>query len=276
MPQRIRSLGVVAMRITTLGTGHGLSEKNRYCSSTMVEIGDRRYLIDAGAPMDYLFVCNGWRMSDVRGVFLTHMHADHVALLPPLVENLTCLSGYLKKREGVATLPPCSIVFPTAAGRRGFTEWLHVLGNPLTDDPEHPFAKGEQLALTVASVGEVYRDGDVSVRALRTAHMKDCSPSYAYVMEAEGKRVLFTGDVAKDVHDLADIFARERFDAVVCELTHFQPDAALGILRSAKTDLMVFNHICGYEGEREAWVEAHRADFPFTAVAATDGQAFEI
>ena len=264
------------MRITTLGTGHGLSEKNRYCSSTMIEVGGKRYLVDVGAPVDYLFVCRGWKMSDLRAVFLTHMHCDHVALLPPLVEALTCLSGYLKKREAVQELPPCNIVFPTEEGLHGFLEWMRVLGNPLTDDPKHPFEKGRQLSVTVALEDEVYSDGSVTFRGLRTAHMKDGSPSFAYLMEAEGKRVLFTGDVSRDLHDLADIFGRYDFDAVVCEFTHFQPDAAMEVLCSAKTEKMIFNHICGYEGERPAWLEAHRKDFRFPVVAATDGAVFEI
>ena len=264
------------MRITTLGTGHGLSEQNRYCSSTMIEVEDKRYLVDVGAPVDYLFVNQGWRMSELRAVLLTHMHCDHVSLLPPLMENLTCLSGYLKKREGVQDLPPCSVVFPTDDGLRGFVEWMRVLGNPLTDDPTHPFEKGTQVSVSVAREGEVYRDRSVCFCGLRTAHMKDGSPSFAYLMEAEGKRVLFTGDVSRDLHDLADIFGRYDFDAVVCEFTHFQPDAAMEVLCSAKTERMIFNHICGYEGERPAWIEAHRNEFPFPVVAATDGMVFEM
>ena len=264
------------MRITTLGTGHGLSEKNRYCSSTMIEVEGFRYLVDVGAPVDYLFVTNGWKMSDVRAVLLTHMHCDHVALLPPLVENLTCLSGYLKKREGVEALPPCGIVFPTADGLQSFVAWMRALGNAVSDDPIHPFEKGKQLSMTVAREDEVYRDGAVSFRGMRTAHMKDQSPSFAYVMEAEGKRVLLTGDVSRDLHDLRKIFAENEFDAVVCEFTHFQPEAAMEVLCLAKTGMMIFNHICGYEGERPAWIEAHRKDFPFPVVAATDGAVFEI
>ena len=264
------------MRITTLGTGHGLSEKNRYCSSTMIEVAGFRYLVDAGAPVDYLFVNQGWKMSDLRAVLLTHMHGDHVALLPPLVENLCGLSGYLKKREGVEALPPCSVVFPTGEGLHGFLEWMRVLGNPMSGDPTHPFAKGAQVSVAVADEAEVYRDEKVRFCGVRTAHMKDQSPSFAYVMEAEGKRVLFTGDVSRDLHDLADIFPKYEFDAVVCEFTHFQPEAAMAVLCTAKTGRMIFNHICGYEGERPAWIEAHKEEFPFPVVAATDGAVFEI
>ena len=264
------------MKITALGTSHGLSEKNRYCSSTMIEVESNRYLVDVGAPVDYLFVNRGWKMSDLRAVFLTHMHCDHISLLPPLVEDLTCLSGYLKKREGVRELPPCDIVFPTQDGLRAFLDWMRALGNVLTDNETNPFEKGEQISVRVAREGEIYRDGLVTVRALSTAHMKDHSPSFAYLMEAEGKRVLFSGDVSKDLHDLREIFSTHEFDAVVCEFSHFQPEAAMEVLCSAKTKRMIFNHICGYEGERPAWIEAHRAEFPFPVVAATDGAEFEL
>lgn len=39
------------MKITFLGTGHGVPSPDRHCSATLVEVGGKRYLIDAGAPV---------------------------------------------------------------------------------------------------------------------------------------------------------------------------------------------------------------------------------
>ena len=43
------------MKITFLGTSHGVPAKDRFCSSIMLESGGSFYFIDAGAPvMDLL------------------------------------------------------------------------------------------------------------------------------------------------------------------------------------------------------------------------------
>ena len=39
------------MKITFLGTSHGIPEADRVLSSAMIEVGDNIYLVDAGAPI---------------------------------------------------------------------------------------------------------------------------------------------------------------------------------------------------------------------------------
>ena len=41
------------MKISFLGTSHGITEKNQFCSSALVSTGGKHYLVDAGAPGDY-------------------------------------------------------------------------------------------------------------------------------------------------------------------------------------------------------------------------------
>ena len=65
------------MKITFLGTSHGVPLASRYCSSTLVECGDNAYLIDGGAPVADLLIRYGIPYEKLRGVFVTHMHSDH-------------------------------------------------------------------------------------------------------------------------------------------------------------------------------------------------------
>ena len=46
------------MKITFLGTGHGLHEKGRYRTSMMLEVGGSAYLIDAGSPVMHQLINN--------------------------------------------------------------------------------------------------------------------------------------------------------------------------------------------------------------------------
>ena len=44
------------MKITFLGTSHGVPAADRYCSSAMIEVNGSVYLIDAGAPVIDLLI----------------------------------------------------------------------------------------------------------------------------------------------------------------------------------------------------------------------------
>ena len=241
------------MKIVFLGSSHGVPEPNRKCACAMIEVQGRYYFVDMGVMAITDLVTRGIPVDAVKGVFLTHMHGDHIN---GLVQMADLITWYFKTPDPV-------IVLPDTRAKEIIDDWLDVTMN----------GKKQTLRYEKTAPGVVFDDGVLKVTAYPTQH---CPNSFAYLAEAEGKRVLFTGDVAKDLRDLAVIFSAYEFDAVVCEFTHFRPEAAMEVLCSAKTGVMIFNHICGFEGERPAWIEAHRNEFPFPVVAATDGAVFEI
>ena len=53
------------MKITFLGTSHGVPAADRYCSSTMLEINGARYFIDAGAPLIDILLRRGVDLNKV-------------------------------------------------------------------------------------------------------------------------------------------------------------------------------------------------------------------
>ena len=73
------------MKITVLGSGHGIPTAERSCSSTMIETNGCIYLIDAGAPVVDKLLRLGKRIEDLKGIFLTHYHGDHCDGLLPLL-----------------------------------------------------------------------------------------------------------------------------------------------------------------------------------------------
>ena len=60
------------MKITFLGTSHGITEKNQFCSSALISTGGKHYLVDAGAPVLTLLKNHDIPLTDVAGVFITH------------------------------------------------------------------------------------------------------------------------------------------------------------------------------------------------------------
>ncbi|MGYP003381969571 len=70
--------------ISLLGTGCPPAVMNRFGPSTLVEAGQQKFLFDAGRGALQRLVQLGVRWQDVEGVFLTHLHSDHVVGFPDL------------------------------------------------------------------------------------------------------------------------------------------------------------------------------------------------
>ena len=56
------------MKITFIGTSHGVPAADRYCSCTMIESGNSVYFIDGGAPMIDELLRHGRHPDEVRAV----------------------------------------------------------------------------------------------------------------------------------------------------------------------------------------------------------------
>ncbi|KQZ67394.1 MBL fold metallo-hydrolase [Nocardioides sp. Root151] len=67
-------------KVILLGTAAGpFPEPGRQGCSSLVVVGDRSYLVDAGYGTVRKLVQSGVPMESLRGVFVTHLHSDHVA-----------------------------------------------------------------------------------------------------------------------------------------------------------------------------------------------------
>ena len=66
------------MKITFLGTSHGVPAADRYCACTMLEVNGATYFIDAGAPLIDILLRRGTDLNTIRALFTTHLHGDHV------------------------------------------------------------------------------------------------------------------------------------------------------------------------------------------------------
>ncbi len=72
------------IRVTLLGTGCPPAVMHRFGPSILVEAGDKKLLFDAGRGAMQRLVQIGVQWKDVQGVFLTHLHSDHVVGFPDL------------------------------------------------------------------------------------------------------------------------------------------------------------------------------------------------
>jgi ribonuclease Z len=82
------------MRVTMLGTGTPFPNAERFGSAILVEAADKRLLFDCGRGAVVRLTQAGVSPSEIDGLFLTHLHSDHVVGIPDL-----WLSGWFLGRD---------------------------------------------------------------------------------------------------------------------------------------------------------------------------------
>ena len=90
--------------------------------------------------------------------------------------------------------------------------------------------------------GLLYDDGTLRITAFRTLHIDE---SYAYLVEAEGKRVFFSGDMCHKgpAHDFPVSIFEKQVDLAICESAHFDATDFLPIFKGRESLKKVcFNH----------------------------------
>lgn len=210
------------MKITFLGTSHGIAEKNQFCSSALVSIGDKHYVIDAGAPLMTLLKNHDVAYKDVQGIFITHTHTDHFMGLVEFtyqINNFSCFDG--------VNIP---VFVPDAEKYKDM--FLFLFG-------KREF--GGRLKYQVYEDGVIFDDGTLKVIAIPVGH---CPNAHAFMLEAEGKRVIFTGDMRADLSDYPQAIVEKESELVVIEGAHFMlnKDKVVDILKHSKCKKMLVNH----------------------------------
>ena len=214
------------MKITFLGTSHGVPAADRYCSCTMIEAGGNSYFIDAGAPLIDILLRRGTDLKTVKAIFTTHIHGDHTLGLIPLAD---LFSWYFKDTS-------VDIFMTEEKGVRAFTDLIKAV-DALDEG---------RVRFRVMGEGPVYDDGVVRVTAFPTQHMAPAGrPAYSYLVQAEGKEALFSGDLSGELrgHDFPKYALEHEPDILVCEMAHFSVDDATPYLEKCRAKKVLFNHV---------------------------------
>ena len=244
------------MKITFLGASHGIPEANRKCSSALVEIGENRYLIDCGTDVTEQFATRNIPITSVRAIFITHMHGDHTNGLIPYLS--LCAWAYTKADPEIY-LP--GDVEKTA---RAIRDWNAC---NLSSEPRGYRYRG-------VAVGPLYDDGILKVTAFETKHINH---SYAYLLEAEGKRVLFSGDLSHEGPsvDFPVSVLEKPLALAICESAHFDATEYLPIFEGCENlGSVCINHYS--ERHMISMIELKRSLTAIPVTFATDGMEIRI
>ena len=103
-----------------------------------------------------------------------------------------------------------------------------------------------EIAMRAYDEQNGYDDGFIRVTATRTRHInipnEPSAASYALKVEAEGRKVLFTGDLSHTFEDFP-LDAAQGCDLVFSEITHYPLEKAIPTLEKLRCGKLKFYHI---------------------------------
>ncbi|WP_172328216.1 MBL fold metallo-hydrolase [Mangrovicoccus sp. HB161399] len=175
-----------APRIVLLGTAGGPSVKAaRAQPAAAVVHGDDIYVIDAGDGVARQMGLAGLDPRKIRGVFITHLHSDHIAGYGPLLLRAWA-SGL---RTPVHAFGPASLGQMTE-DYLSYAKWDIALR--IADEGRPPL--GDLIDVSeFDDDGLVYESGPLRVTAVETPH-GDAAPAYALRFDIGGWAAVFSGD----------------------------------------------------------------------------------
>lgn len=249
------------MKITFLGTGHGLHEKGRYRTSMMLEVGGSTYLIDAGSPVMHQLINSDRALKEIRAVFITHTHNDHMMNVLEMVDAISC------------TTTGASIDFyiPEENAIEAIKNYLMVTSGILNE---------QDARMRFYDKSFIYEDENIKLIPFETGHLrKKGRPSYGYILEAEGKRVIFSGDLSYllEMNDFPTAAKELESELFICEMAHFDFEFLRPHIKECKTKLVAFNHI-KFPNERIPLLkrENESGEFAFPLIAPSDYDVIEV
>ncbi len=244
------------MKITFLGTSHGVPAADRYCSCTMIESNGAIYCIDAGAPIINLLLQKGKDVNSFRALFTTHVHSDHTVGVIHLAD---LINWYYKDAEA-------DFYITTQAHIESIKGFIQSAGNNARIDEG-------RVRFHVPTAGLVYEDENIMVEYIPTKH--NMTLSYAILVTEGAKRVLFSGDLSHNLRD-RDVPAvtEEELDGFVCEMAHQSPADYLPYLPKWRAKKVFFNHV--FPLEKYSAIEAMKGKYPFEILTPNDGDSFDI
>lgn len=250
------------------GTSAGMEpDPNRRHCALAFQINQKLYWFDAGENCAWKAHTMGLNLNEIEAIFISHPHMDHIGGLGNLLWNIRKLDSmdHRRKHRPLSLFMPDSKTWPV----------LHTL----LEQTEGHFALDFPLKVTRVTEEEIYRDAQISVRALHNLHLPpECDGSwrsYSYQITIGEKCFVFTGDV-KNLTEIAPLL--QKANVLLAETGHNHPLILVRQLNemglSPKLLLLHHGRILSLFGE-EALIKA-RACYHAPIVLLNDGDCIPL
>lgn len=220
--------------LTLFGVGDGWPCPDRNHSATLYRLGQTSILLDCGEPISSSFAASGLSHNAVDHIVLSHMHADHVAGFPMLLQGF-----WLRNRT-----KPLTVHLP----REGIDPLRRLLRSGYLFEQLFRF----RLRFKPLVPARKLRLGAVTVTPYGTTHLADLKErfqgrhphpfqAFGFILANKRVRIAHSADLGKP-EDLEPLL-RKPLDLLVCELAHFEPRDVFAYLRGRSIRKVVFTHL---------------------------------
>lgn len=236
------------MKIHFIGTCAGTEPMpTRKHSSTVIETNDTLYWFDAGEGCSYTAHNMGLDLLKTKEIVISHPHMDHVGGLGNLLWNIRKLR---LMRDTKPFWAPINIRIPNEETAEGIMKILRNTETNFECDYDNDFTRVHD--------GVIVDDTNIKVTAYHNCHLEDLCfepwQSFSYKIELEGKKVVYSGDVAS--YTELDELIGEHCDALIIETGHFVIQDVYEYTKNKNINKIFFTHngreiIFGTEKSRE-------------------------
>lgn len=175
------------MQLTLLGTGCPQVDCDRYGPANLVRSGGRSFLVDCGSGVTQRLLGAGSNGAALDAVFLTHLHSDHVVDLFQLV-----ISSWHQGRDR-----PQRVFGPK--GTQRMVDAMLAMWKPEYEQriahEKRPSTRALEIDVVEFDEGVLWEQDGVRIGAVAVRH-QPVKFAYGFIFEAEGRRLVFSGDTA--------------------------------------------------------------------------------
>jgi ribonuclease Z len=274
------------IKVTLLGTGTPVPAMNRFGPSILIEAGRRKFLFDAGRGAMQRLTQLKVRWQNIDGVFLTHLHSDHVVGFPDL-----WLTGWLVGPGRDRPLP--------VWGPRGTQKMMAKLEEAyefdirirLYDDRAAP--NGVVLLAQDINEGVVFEKDGLKITVFEVDH-SPVWPAFGYRIDYGARSVVLSGDTRVSqnlirhaqgvdllVHEVAspESFQRagtpaERAKSVIAH--HVTPEQAGEVFSKTTPKLAVYSHIVQPDANEQDLIPPTRKNYAGPVEVGEDLMVIEV
>ena len=182
-----------------LGTGYPRPDADRAGPSTAIIIGEMVFLMDAGRGVTMRLAAANLAPKNIRAVFLTHLHSDHVDGLPDVFHT----SWQFGRTTPFELYGPTGTQDLVDGIMKFYSADIHIR----RDLTEKLPAAGAKINLHTIKEGIVYEDEDVRVTAFLVDHAP-VEPAFGYRFDqikknsnsTENPRIIASIVISGDTH----------------------------------------------------------------------------